>query len=730
MPDTLLRDLRKTLRGLSTNRGFALTVLVTLAAGIAAATTIFSVLQAVLFRPVAFPDPDELVHVYFSPPRVFATLMRPLDANFVQQHVTSLSAMALVSETHAIITRAGEPFGANVLAVSGAYFGLLRAQPEAGRFLIGGDENAVILSDRIWRSRFNADPRILGTRISLNGKTHRIVGVAGPQFSSLSNTAFWTPLAPTQTQGEENGLPVILLGRLRPGVPIGTLNAELEKLSLDHARELPDLQGWAFHAVSLVTERLKDAPQKLRAVSLASLLLLLTACLNVSGLLLTRAGARGGEFAVCRALGAGSLWLFRSIFLEVFLLAAAACALGVGLSLAALRAIVLLGPSILPGLDRARLNLATLLFAVGIAFLTAIASSLLPGYLTIRRPPAPDLHSLRRGSSSRSVHRFTASFVAVQFALTLVLLTGSGLLLKSFLRLALTPIGFDPDNVLLAQVDLSDRPASQSLTAAILARLQEMPGVDSVSLVQPSVMAGGIDVLPHIPAAPANHSRADWASLTAISPDFFHVLRIPIRQGRAFIDRDLTPNAASIIVNEAAARHFFPTGNAVGRDLVFALGPQEKSFRIVGVAAPTHLEGALYASPMQIYLPYTQWDSPAVPFLIRTTGRPLPYAALIRSAVSRVDPHVSVETVSTMRDAISDSILPQRFYAFLFLAFSLAATLVAAVGLYGLLSYAIATRTHEIGIRIALGASPSDLAEFTASEPRSPALFSASPRQP
>jgi putative ABC transport system permease protein len=715
MTDTLRRDLRKTLRGLAANRGFALTVIVTLAAGIAAATVVFSVIQAVLLHPIGLPNPDRLVHLYFSPPKTYGAYMRPGDAGFVMNHVKSLSSAALVSETHAILTGAGEPFSANGLRVSGTYFNLLGAQPEAGRLLTNGDDGVIVLSDHIWRSRFSADPRILGTKISLDGKTHRIIGIAGPQSSSLSNTAFWTPLAPPQTQRQENALPVILLGRLRPGVPIDTLNAELNKLSFDRAREHPELHGWLYTAVPVVQERLKDAPEKLRSVSLASLLLLLTACLNVSGLLLTRASARDGEFALCRALGAGSLWLFRSIFLEVFLLATAACALGVGLSLAALRAIVLLGPSILPGLDHAHLNLSTVLFATGIAFLTAIAASLLPGYLTIRCPLAPDLHSLRRGSSSPSVHRFTASFVAVQFALTIILLTGSGLLLKSFLRLALTPLGLDPANVLLAQVDLSNQTASKALTAPILARLRQIPGVDSVSLVQPSVMAGGLEVHPHIPGIPLSHSRADWASLTAISPDFFHVLRIPIRQGRAFTQRDLSSGAAVIIVNEAAARHFFPEGNAVGRGLVLSLGPQEKAFGIVGVAAATHLEGALYPQPMQIYLPYTQWDSSGLFFLLRTTGRPLPYAASIRHAVSIADPRQPVESVTTLKQAISDSILPERFYAYLFLCFSLAAALVAAVGLYGLLSYAIATRTREIGIRIALGASPSRLTELTLS---------------
>jgi putative ABC transport system permease protein len=489
--------------------------------------------------------------------------------------------------------------------------------------------------------------------------------------------------------------------------------AELQGLSLRHAAELPDREGWFFSAIPIVGERLKDAPQKLRIVTFAALLLLLTACLNVSGLLLTRATARKGELALCRALGAGSFRLFRTVFLEAFVLAVAACALGVGLAAVALRTFVLLGASILPGIGRARLDSPTLIFAMAIAFVTALCSSILPGSLALQRSVAYDLQAVRRGASSRSVHRFSAVFLAVQFALTLVLLTGSGLILNSFIRLALTPMGFDPQNVLLTQIEFPEQGGGSYAIGEILVRMRTIPGVTDVSVVQPSVMAGGIQVYPHKPGARISKARGDVASVAAISPEFFRVLRIPIIEGRAFAEQDLTPSRASVIVNAPMARRLWPGEEAVGRELAIPISGQDQSYRVVGVVGATHLEGALYPATMQLYLPYTVLPrSSDAQFLIRTAGRPLPLAKSIRGAIYNVNPNQPVESVMTMKDAISDSILPQRFYALLFLNFSIVSTVVAAVGLYGLLRYAFATRVHELGVRIALGASPIHIARL------------------
>jgi putative ABC transport system permease protein len=716
---SILSDLRKTLRGLSSNRTFALTVVVTLASGIAAAATIFSVVQAVLVRPVEFSRPGELVHIYFaSPPHILETGLYPRDAEFLQRHVKSLSSVALMTASHAIVTGAGEPFGTDGVKVSGNYFSVLGAPPQAGRFLsvaddaAGGDE-AVVIGDRIWRSHFGADRRVLGRKIALDGRIHTIVGVAGSQFSSLSNAGFWVPLALTPQQRAEDTVGVVLIGRLAAGVRMDIAAAELQGLSLRHAAELPDREGWFFSAVSIVGERLKDAPQKLRIVTLAALLLLLTACLNVSGLLLTRATARKGELALCRALGAGSFWLFRNVFLEAFVLALAACVLGVGLASVALRTFVLLGASILPGIERARMDSRTLIFAMAIASLTALCSSIVPGSLALQRSVAYDMQAVRRGASSRSVHRFSAVFLAVQFALTLVLLTGSGLILNSFIRLALTPMGFDPQNVLLTQIEFPEQAGGSYAIGEILAHLRTIPGVTEVSVVQPSVMTGGIQVYPHKPGVKISKARGDMASVTAISPEFFRVLRIPILEGRAFAEQDLKPSMASVIVNEATARRLWPGEAAIGRELAIPISGQDEVCRVVGVAGATHLEGALYPATMQLYLPYTALPrSSDAQFLIRTTGKALPFAKSIRGAIYSVDPNQPVESVMTMKDAISDSILPQRFYALLFLNFSIVATVVAAVGLYGLLRYAFATRAHELGVRIALGASPIHIARL------------------
>ncbi len=722
--DDIGRDLRYTIRSLRKAPGFTATAILALALGIGSTTAIFGLVEGVLLKPLPFRNPQQLVQLTFdNPAQGYFSSLQLADAEFVQRQSKTLSQIAFSGPQYSVILGAGEPFNSNGAKASANYFSTLGVSPLLGRFIepaeeVAGNDRVIVLSNGLWRKRFGEDPHVLNRKISLDGKTYRVIGVAGPQFSWSEDPEFWIPLAPTSEERTARSTVVHVTGRRASGFSIAAVNEELHALSLRRPHQGPNdtRNGWFFHATSLRELRLGNAPKNLRTLSFAVALVFLIACANVSGLLLSRITSRSGELSLRSTLGASRFRLFRQLFLESAALSLAAGALGCALAAVSIRGIVALGSATVPQLERVHLDVWTVSFALAIAALIALFSTLVPAWIALRRETGPQLQFSRRGSVSQAVRRIGALFVSAQFAFTLILLIGAGLLLNSFLRVMLTPPGFNPHNLLMMEITLpgwisSDHAYRASFLAAALDRLRIVRGIDAVAATAPAPMEGnGFGVLFHEPGTvrPAL-SPKNAAAWILISPQYFRTMRIPLIEGREFTERDLKSTNNPAIINDILARRLWPQQSAIGRQLLVG---QDRLITIVGVAAPTRLANLESRSGPQVYEPYTSLPPPSTAFLIRTSGPPERLISSVRQAIFKLNPRQPIEKITTMDNAISSTLIPRRFYLWLFLTFAAMALAVAAVGLHGLLAYLVAARTHEIGVRMTVGASPGDIAEL------------------
>jgi putative ABC transport system permease protein len=728
--EALLRDLRRGARGLRRNAAFSVAAVLTLALGIGASTAMFSLVDGVLLRPLPYPESHRLVRLLDRAPGGLGMVAYH---NFLdwQAQQTSFQAMGIWRRTNLNFTSAGSPERLQATQVSAGLFAALGVAPALGRVFDTQDDRSgatevVVVSHRFWSSRLGGDPAAVGRTLTLDGRPRVLVGVMPPGFDFGGNTAVWESIARDAADWSERvrrqGLRA--LARLKAGTSLEVARAELDTIAARLEQQYPESNtGRRVQLDLLLDSQVADARRPLWILLGAAAFVLAIACTNVAGLLLARTMARRRELAVCTALGAGRSGLMRQIFAEALLLAMAGGAMGVLLAHGSVAAVRALAADRLPRVAEVALDLRTLLFTVAVSVLAAIGFALLPA---LRAADSDGKDCLRREPRGQSGGWWRQVLVVGQVALTVVLLVGAGLLLRSFHRLQNVDPGFSPERVLTFRISLPQRkyPERRHQLAFYREfgdRLRRLPGVEIASLAsqipfddRQSSACFAIRGRP-VPAL----SGCPAMELHFVGPEYFRTLSIPLRAGRTFTAddyRDVAPsgpgqswaNLRTIIVDEEFGRRYFPGEDPVGQEIWWPWAPTQPRQTIIGVVGRVKLGrlGERGGDP-QAYFPFGQ--APVAGAMTAVLKSALPDETLVSAArreLQAMDPEQPIYAISRLTSMRDDSLGPERLNLVLLGSFAAAALLLALVGLYGLFAYQVLQGRSDIGVRLALGARP------------------------
>jgi putative ABC transport system permease protein len=728
----LWSDVRYGLRSLGKSPGLVAIALLTLGLGIGANAAIFSVVNAVLLRPLPFAEPDRLVAFWGSAPEMGIPVVNYPDALYVYyrnrsqvlENITAHQGFTLT------LTGAGEPERLNAAAVTAAFFPLLGRTPQQGRSFLAQEEArdrnyVTVLSHGLWQRRFGGDREILGRALTLNGSSYTVVGIMPPGFDFPNRSELWIPLG-TDPQ-DANCWCYSTLGRLRRGRTPGDAAREIARLSDDYWREQkgqpPTDPGSTeapkaiVFAVPLARTLAGEVRTPLLVVLGAVGMVLLIACANVANLLLARATSRAREIAVRCCLGASPYRIARQLLVESLILALSGAALGLTLArwaMAALRSLVV---ERLAHVKDVALDPAVLMFTLGITVATVLLFGLAPAFRGARGDFQDAAREGARASRGARSSRLSDAFVVAQFALSLVLLVGAGLLLRSFRNLLDVDLGFQPDHVLVGRVALDPRaygePAhTRAYFAELTERVRALPGVGMVGLVSTAPFSEGelgqLFTIRGREPAPGQPNLV--ARVRIVTPGYFAAVGTPVARGRVIEEGDATGGPEVAVVDETLARRFWPDGNAVGQQLRLGGQPNTNPWlTIVGVAASVK-HGDVTEDPVRsIYLPLSQSSTSSMDVVVRTTAEPAALTAAIRREVRALDPTLPFYEVHTLDEAVARTLATRRLTNRLLLAFGVTALLLAAVGIYGVMALGVSHRVNEFGIRLALGAAPRDV---------------------